>query len=147
MVVSFLTDPRDVASCVCSCTLLKSHVHDAEFFLDVRQWKASLELGNMSSIDDIFGGSSRALLGLSKYMPGMIQEICRLAACANPFAAPAQGAEVRGPHAQLGTRSSHQILSTCCPFVHSSHSHAVRPQARWGSSCPTYPLKIATWNT
>ncbi|GLC60409.1 hypothetical protein PLESTB_001609200 [Pleodorina starrii] len=68
-VVSFLTDPRDLISCICSCKLLKGHVHEAELVLDIRSWRAAL--GPVNN-EGILASKPKAFLGLSKYMPGTV---------------------------------------------------------------------------
>ncbi|GLI67010.1 hypothetical protein VaNZ11_011106 [Volvox africanus] len=72
LVVSFLTNPRDLISCICACELLKGHVHDAELVLDIRSWRTSSGLGNGGNIEYMFDNNPKALLGLSKYMPGTV---------------------------------------------------------------------------
>ncbi|GIL85127.1 hypothetical protein Vretimale_9982 [Volvox reticuliferus] len=72
LVVSFLTNPRDLVSCICACKFLKGHVHDAELVLDIRSWRTSSGHGNGGNIECIFDNKPKALLGLSKHMPGTV---------------------------------------------------------------------------
>ncbi|GIL66540.1 hypothetical protein Vafri_20039 [Volvox africanus] len=72
LMVSFLTNPRDLISCICACGLLKGHVHDAELVLDIRSWRTSSGLLNGGNTEYMFDNKPKALLGLSKYMPGTV---------------------------------------------------------------------------